>query len=51
MNMKKANKSKSKIFYNFIISYFFYKKKLENYIKAIEWDNKFILYTKSRFSG
>ncbi len=50
--MKKASKSKSEIFYNFIISNnFFYKKNLENYIKAIEWDNKFILYTKSRFSG
>lgn len=48
--MKKASIKKGEIFYNFIFSdNFFHIKHIERYIKAIEWDNKFILYKISKF--
>ena len=50
MNMKKAIIKKSGIFYNFIFSNdSFYIKNLDRYIKAIEWDNEFILHKISKF--
>ena len=50
MNMKKAIIKKSGVFYNFIFSNdSFYIKYLDRYIKAIEWDNEFVLHKISKF--